>query len=275
MKIIKKFLSICGLAVFCLLICGISAAETVGNTADIHLPMGKGIYSAQLGDFITLNAGFDAELINERKFDSSDNVSTGQKLEGVYYMAKLSCTLFDRIQPYITAGISDLEMTWLAGADGAVKIEAGTAGAWGGGLKAYLWKFEGMGLKIFSTASFRITKSDSPRTVIVAGDTNNITEDRFHIYEKQATLGISKEFFIPGYEEASIVPYCGIAWSDTIARVKVVHNTNPINAGVDGNKDNIGLFLGADFIFVDNLSLNIEGRLIDQKSISAGFTALF
>lgn len=270
----KRLFFVFGVIIFCLFICEFSMAETVGNPADIHLPPGRGVYSAQLGDFITLNAGFDTEFLTEKNFDHANEGSTSPKLEGVYYMGRLSCTLFDRIQPYIKVGVADLEMSWKNGSS-LVKAEGGIAPSWGMGLKAYLWEFEGVGLKIFSTASFRSTKPDKIRSVNVGGTSGNITQKKFEIFERQATIGVSREFEIPGYQDASIVPYAGVAWSDTTARVRFTQGTNVVNSGAKGQDLNIGLFFGADFIVLDNFSLNAEIRLIDQTGGSLGLTALF
>lgn len=261
-------------AILCLGICGLSAAETIGNTADMHFPSGRGVYSAGLGDFISLNVGFDTEFLLEKEFAHDATVTSNPKLEGVFYSGKFALTLFNRIQPYIKVGMIDgLEMNW-SDVNGTMKMEAGTTPVWGGGIKAYLWEFEGMGLKIFSTASFRAAKPDSFRTVSVGGNTGNITNKKLQIFERQAAVGVSREFTVPGYENVSIVPYIGGVWSETSVRASITQGSNIINAGATGQKDNAGLFLGADFLFADNFSLNLEGRFIDQQAVSAGFTAL-
>lgn len=270
----KRLLVLFGVISFCFVACGLAVADVVGNPADIHLPSGKGVYSAQIGDFITLNAGFDTEFLIEKKFKHASEGSTDPELKGVYYAGKFGCTLFDKIQPYITVGVSDLKMSWKS-AGSNVDVEFGIAPAWGAGIKAYLWEFEGMGLKVFSTASFRSTKPDRIRSLSVGGLTGNVTAKKIEIFEKQATLGLSKEFPFPGFDNVSIVPYIGGIWSDTDARVKITQGTNILNSGATGPEENLGLFFGADFIMMDNLSLNAEVRLIDQKSASLGFTTVF
>lgn len=270
----KKSLIVCGVASFCIFIFGISFAETIGSPGDIHLPKGKGVYSVQMGDFISLNAGFDTEFLAKKKFEHDPDVTSKPELEGVYYMGKFGCTLFDRIQPYFKVGVSELEVRW-NDANGAVKMETSVAPSWGAGLKAYLWEFEGLGLKVLSTVSFRTTKADRIRTLSVGGTTGNLTNKKFEITERQVSLGLSKEISIPGFENTLIVPYAGGVWSETNARVSATQGTNIINSGIRGQDNNLGLFFGADFIFMDNLSLNVEGRFIDQQAASVGFTALF
>lgn len=270
----KRLLVVFGVISFGFVACGLAVADVIGNPADIHFPPGKGVYSAQMGDFITLSAGFDTEFLIEKKFKDKNEGSTDAKLEGVYYMGRFSCTLFDRIQPYVNLGVSDLQMSWKDGTEN-VKVEAGIAPSWGLGLKAYLWEFEGMGLRIFSTASFRSTKPDRLRSLSVGSRTGDKEKERFVILERQATVGLSKEFAIPGFEDVLIVPYIGGAWSETSVRVRLYKGGYPVNSGADGQKDNWGLFFGADFVMMDNLSLNAEVRLIDQKSASLGFTTVF
>ena len=271
----KKLLVLAGAVIFCLLISKLSFAEAVGNTADINFPAGKGIYSSQLSDFIKLNIGLDTDILIEKKFKYDSAVTTGApKLEGQYYTAKLSCTLFDRIQPYLKFGASNMEMDW-NDANGDIKVKAKSSLAYAVGLKAYLWQFEGLGLKVFSSASLRSTKPRVKSISINGSNTSNITESRFDVLDRQAAIGISREFKIPGFESVSLVPYIGAAYSSTTARVRVKQGTNVMNSGAEGQKDNWGLFLGTDFMVMDNLSLNVEGRFIDEKAVNLGFSALF
>ncbi len=270
----KKIIVCLWAVFFCIAGSGILYAETVGNSSDIHLPPGKGVYSAQLGDFITLQMGLDAEFLVEKNFKHKNEGATDPSLKGVFYMSKMSCTLFERVQPYVTLGYSDLEMTWKSAGESA-SVEAGLAPAWGAGIKAYLWEFEGLGIKIFSTASFRSTKPKKFRHATIAGRQGIIADKKFHIFERQASLGLSKEFCVPGFEEVSIVPYMGGVWSQTSARVIFSKGGYLVNSGASGQENNIGLFFGTDFVFMDNLSLNIEGRIIDEKAVSLGFIALF
>jgi len=268
----KKLLVVLGMTALSLFICKAVFAETVGNSIDINIPAGKGVYSSQLSDFITLNAGFDAEFLTERKFKYDSTYTTkAPELAGNYYMARVSSTLFNRVQPYVKFGYSDLEMSW-QDANGNVKVDADPAFAWGVGLKAYLWEFEGMGLKIFSTGSYRATEPSKVK-INTDGVTGSVTSKKFQVYEKQATLGMSKEIKLA--YNASLVPYAGVAWSDTTARVRVTQNSNVMNSGAKEPKDNLGVFFGTEFLFMDNFSLNLEARLIDQTAISTGFTALF
>lgn len=271
----KKALLIVGVAAICLFMSKAVFAETVGNPIDVNIPSGKGIYSSEMSDFISINVGFDTEILAERQFKYNSSVtSSAPELSGQYYMARVSCTLFNRIQPYVKVGYSDLEMKW-NDANGTVKVDADPGYAWAVGLKAYLWEFEGLGLKVFSTASYRATESSKIKVTTNTGS-GNITEKMFKVYEKQVTAGLSREFKI-GEEDngMSLIPYAGVAWSDTTARVRVTQNSNVMNSGAGDPKDNWGVFFGTEFLFMDNLSLNVEGRLIDQKAASVGLTALF
>lgn len=270
----KKALVIFGVVSFCLSVSGLSFAETIGNPADIHLPIGKGVYSSQMGDFITINAGFDADFLLDKKFKSADPTSSDIKMEGAYYMGRLSCTLADRIQPYIKFGMSDLEMEWKDGSN-LVKLSCGTSPTWGLGLKAYIWEVPHTGVKLFSTGSVLTTKPHKIDTFTAGGTNGNVTGKKIEILERQATIGVSKQISIPGFDNVIITPYGGAVWSETTARVRITQGTNIMNSGADGQEDNLGVFLGADFMFMDNLSLNLEGRFIDQDAISIGFTALF
>jgi len=230
---------------------------------------GPSVYSSELADFLKVNVGFDAEYIIGKEFNAVGQ-SSEVELEGTYYMVSLSAVLFDRLQPYIKLGMSDLEMSWMNGSEATTAEADEDAFAWAIGLKALLWEYEDWGLKLFTTGSFRYTDPN-----IKSAGNKDATKSKFNIIEKQATIGISKKFEVPSYEDISIIPYAGLAYSETTAHVRFSSGTEVFNAGADGQKDNIGIFIGTDFLYRDNFSFNLEGRLLDQEAISSGCTVMF
>jgi len=255
---------------FCLILGTTASAEPVGNSADVNFPPGRGIYSADMADYVKIGASFDVDYLLEKKFEASER-SSNIEMEGAWYMLKVSCTLFDRFQPYVAAGWSDLEMSWINGAEDITAEGDHDAGAWGFGLKMHIWEYEPIKLKIFASGSYR---ASNPDIRSVAGK-EGLSGKKFDIYEKQAAVGLSSEFPIPGYEEYSIAPYGGVVFSETIARVRFMSGSEIYNAGAEGQQDNIGFFVGADMLFVENLTFNVEARFIDQTAISTGCKVLF
>lgn len=266
------FLTMLGLCSFC-------GAETVGNAIDINIPPGRGVYSARLAEYVSINVGWDSELLwgkdlNDGKNISGTVTSTDVELEGMWHMARISCTLFDRFQPYFKMGISNLQMNWReAGED--IEAEADSAGAFGIGTKVLLMNFEdyNYNVKLTGSASLRRTDSDVQK---VSGKT--IYSSKFEIREWQAALGLSTKFEIPAYEDLAIIPYIGGVYSDTKTRVRFSAARGDgatYNPGGDGNVDNFGLFIGCDALIASRFSLNLEGRFIDQTAASIGFSTLF
>lgn len=84
-----------------------------------------------------------------------------------------------------------------------------------------------------------------------------------------------------------ITPYVGVKYSDLTADVKYSYSrsgynvststtttaylpfTRSVSAGLEADK-NFGVFVGADFDFTQNLSLNLEARLVDEQAVSLG-----
>lgn len=275
-----KKLLIGGLTFFTMLgLCNICLAETVGNPVDINIPSGEGVYSARLAEYVSVSIGYDTELLWGRDLNDGKDLSgtvrcTNVELEGAWHMARISCTFFERFQPYLKVGVANLDMKWNeAGED--VEAEANSDTAFGIGTKVLLMNFEdyNYNVKLTGSASCRTVDSDVGK---VSGKT--IYASKFEIREWQAALALSTKFEIPAYEELAIIPYIGGAYSDTKTRVRfsaASGDRSTYNPGGDGNKNNFGLFLGCDAQIANKFSLNLEGRFIDQTAASIGFTTLF
>jgi len=69
-------------------------------------------------------------------------------------MAKLGMTILNRIEPYVKVGTSNLETRWKHGGQ-AIEVDAKDAFAWGAGIKASIWDFKDLGLRLTGDVQYR------------------------------------------------------------------------------------------------------------------------
>ena len=79
--------------------------------------------------------------------------------------------------------------------------------------------------------------------------------------EVEFALVISKEI-------GDFVPYCGVKHS----KVEMEIPENSLTYQIDmENEDNLGVFVGFDFLIQETSSLNLEGRFLDEQAFSITF----
>ena len=274
-----KFVGVVIVGLFLALAGTTARADTVGNTIDIDMPAGPGIYSAQLSEFVKAGIDFNSEIVfgkdlNDGKNTAGTVTTNNVELDGYWHMARLHATFFERFQPYMLLGGSDLEMSWSEVNGEDILAEADTEFAWGFGARLCIIDWEEYGVKLTGFSSYRAT---APGIKEVSG--KNIPKDNFEIREWQAGGAISKKFEISGkYDTVTLVPYVGILYADTKTRVSFALENDgrySYNAGGDGNQDNVGVAIGVDAGLTDIFSVNAEARFGDQEALSLGASVLF
>lgn len=255
---------------------------TVGNSLDIDLPPQSALLRQQavnetLDEYeqaIKVKGAFDIELMFEKELNTTSEV-TGAEIKGQWYMAKLGIDIFNRVEPYIKIGLSDLEAKWRQNNSDDIKVEADKSFAWGGGLKGIILELENMGLRLTGDVQYRITDPDAG-DIMRAGTPISDTGADFRIEEWQAALVLSKKFELPLKRQSIyIVPYTGFTVSDSTADIKF---TDPANPAADytlfkGNNDSLyGFLIGCDIMPKLNSSFiySIELRLLSETALTLG-----
>jgi hypothetical protein len=194
--------------------------------------------------------------------------------------------MFDRVEPYVRFGSAHLKARWTDTGGGAqVAMDTSSGFAWGLGIKALVYEFKAPKIRLICDGSYRATELDPYKGYLDSHETA-ITKksSRFVIREWQAALLVSTETPLPdmfnGFEDLKgykLAPYAGIKYSDISGRLRMVTADtgtvyHPDNIKADKN---IGIVFGCDLVGDDYVSLNIEGRFIDETAISTGLAMLF
>lgn len=278
----KLYAFLIGIIVFMLWLTSFAYAITVGNPADLDLPPRSAMLKQQAVDqtldeyeeTVKLKAALDIEILFDKDLHTTSEVKNAQ-MKGEYYMLKLGTTLFNRVEPYIKLGSSNLEVSWRNEAQ-EVLVETDPGFAWGGGLKAVFWEFEDIGLRITGDAQYRYTDPEVSHCSLDGYGIGN-KGSTFEIEEWQASLLLSKKFEIPLKWNNSVylVPYTGVTFSDSNVDVRIVDqkNTAADYTLFKANNDSIyGFVAGLDILpsLKSSYIYNIEVMLGNESALSLG-----
>lgn len=264
------------------LVINISLAGTVGNTATVADPKGEGVFSLKKNRNFAIKVGVDTEFVFDRDLKASD-ASSAQFSEAQWYMGKIGCVLFNRVEPYVKFGYAHMVAKWNeVGAD--AKLESNTGFAWSLGSKVLVWDFEKPNLRLIADGYYRIADLNAEqgfydgRTLAIEPGSS-----RFFIREWQISLIAATDIEVSTMSKGSdflgvtrIVPYAGVKYSDISGRLRTIWqgNSNYNNPGKIESKHKFGIVAGCDFVGPNSISVNLEGRFIDETALTAGLQML-
>lgn len=212
----------------------------------------------------------EADFISERELDVSNE---SVEFEANFYEAKISYSVNNEINVYALLGsISDATVNEKTAGGNLYKYYFDTDFAWGLGASVLIHQFDN-GLRIGADSKYRVaevglTDIDIDGTKYGIADISNISGN----YEEwQFALGVAKEF----EGKIKFTPYAGLKYSDVKVQAKgtilgTAYETDNVNS-----KDTFGLYAGTEVAFTDNLSMEVEGRFIDETAVSAGISLRF
>ncbi len=259
----------------------ISFAGTVGNTATLEDPKGAGVFSLKKARNFAIKTGVDTEFVFDRDIKASAAVNS-EITTAQWYMGTISCVLFNRVEPYVKLGMAHMKLKWNEDGKNA-KVESDNGFAWSLGGKVLVWDFQKPNLRLVADGFYRVAELD-PETGSYDGATIEMDRgsSRFFIREWQISLiaatdidvtTMSKEADFLGVTR--IVPYAGVKYSDISGRLRMVWTSgNYNNPGQIRSDRKFGIVAGCDFIGPNSVSLNLEGRFLDETAITAGLQVL-
>jgi len=220
-----------------------------------------------------LSIGVMYDAVKERKMDVDDGEFELQALVG-----RIALSLLDRFNLYVDIGdASDMQLDYVVlGEKHSVKYDDDLMVGVGASAMIYQWD---NGLEVGANASYR-TADMSITNVILDGRTylpvelTNVTNTDYEEIQGAVELAWRTETFIP---------YAGLKFSEvelgsdyTIAPQQ--YNTSK-GAGSDKN---IGAFVGVTITpkleatpQSEQLSINVEGRFIDEEALNVGISYKF
>jgi len=252
----KKFLFLATLLTIMVSLTGLCQAAPAGDPADPVLLYGT--YPIK-GEALV-------DIVFERELDlSNDNA----KMEGQWYLAKASVNLIEKIDVYGLLGTAKLKLKdWTAS---NYDMESDYALAWGGGVKVLLYETEEYGdgiLRIGVDGNYRQYEPGIEKVEQSGTEISNVSEKEFEYREWGVGLGLS-------YTLDQLTPYVGVKYSDCETRMRLKFGNTDITKKTANSKEVVGVFVGADYLFAENIALNLEGRLIDETALNVGLKINF
>lgn len=234
--------------------------------------------------------GLETEYVFERNlksFSVSETIDSTYlsmkgkpELEMYREMLKISYGLFDNFDIYTKVGISDFKIkggidgTWIdksTGEEGllggGLTVNSKTALAYGGGIKGNLEL--GKNWLIGADAQYLRHKKKVLGQAVVYDISDPTESETFDLNGKITT----QEWHVAPYVArrlGNFTPYLGVKYSDLRMKLKYAEKgSDKFNA-----KDRVGVFLGTD-AKIGRFRLNLEGRFVDEKAVSAGVSYRF
>lgn len=230
-----------------------SYAAPVGNIASPAVEKGK----------FGIKAGAEADFVFSRELDVEDE---DVELEANFYTAKISYTLLDRLDIYAILGsLSGAEVTEKYGST-TLKYGVDDAFVWGAGLTVLAYEWDN-GFRVGIDGKYR-SSEPGISSINLNGTDYSLVDSEGSFKEWQFALAVSKQF-------GKFIPYAGVKYSDMELSAKGTISGTVYQTDKVGGKNLTGLFVGASFLPKDNISINIEGRFIDETAMNVGLSYKF
>ena len=280
-------------------------AATVGNMVDVlggsgmmalgieydriderDLKFDSGSFSLNVPSLGIMESGpllFPGESISNAKVDPSNRV-----------FAKFTVGVSSNVDVYVKAGAADAEGEFDINSPPdpveKIKTDLDTDFAWGVGAKACLWGCAGTGPRILADLQYLQYKPDTTLTVDGVDLATAQQQEFIAAGATTAAVSVDAETEIKEWQLALLAawtvnqwrPYVGVKYSDmeTDTDVKLNGQANgvPFTGDFDVQfeaDDNVGAFVGTDFIVNPTLSWAVEGRCVDETAFTIGLNWKF
>lgn len=252
----KRSLFCAAVLMFVLNLTNFTQAAPVGDPADPVLLIGA--YPVKAEGIVDFLFG--------RDFDLS---GANTEIKGQWYFGKVSISPIEKIDIYGLIGTADLKIdNWTTN---DYTLETDRALAWGGGATILLYETEEYGdgiLRLSLDGSYRQYEPGIEKVKKSGSEVTGILEKEFEYREWQVGVGVS-------YTLDSLTPYLGVKYSDCESKMRLHEPAANITKKTANSKDVVGVFVGVDYLFAENIALNLEGRLIDETALNVGMKINF
>jgi len=223
------------------------------------------------------NSKFGFILGAEVDLNSDRNMKHQAKdTEYFFYGGKAGVTIADKAFVYGLVGGAEADQKYKISSD-QVEWDTKTDLAWGVGGTAVIYEKDVQYadnkaiLRVGIDGKYRSSDLGVDKVKVndeIYNSTDaRLTEKKYNCDEWQVALGVSYQF-------DTFSPYAGVKYSDASGSAKAMVSGQSYQYDFNP-KSNFGIFAGLDVLAFDSLSVNLEGRFIDETAFSAGTTLRF
>lgn len=256
-----KFLILTLIMIFAV---SVAYAAPVGNPAT-PVMLKSGLLTKEEESQFGFVIGPEFDFVNDRNIK---NQVGDTKVR--FYGGKAGVVIADRAFVYGILGACQIEQEFTV-LGSKVEWETETEFAWGVGTTVLLYEttIDLMGngiLRLGVDGKFRYSNPDVEEitidgTVYKLSDAG-VSNVNLELKEWQVALGIS-------YQIDRFLPYIGVKYSDVDGEAKGTYSGTTYKENLKAD-DNIGIFVGTDILITDSMSVNVEGRFIDEQALTVG-----
>ncbi|MBI5614247.1 hypothetical protein HY947_04950 [Candidatus Gottesmanbacteria bacterium] len=233
--------------------CHRADAAPVGNIANPVLEKGEH----------GIKIGVDNDFVFKRELDVPDE---SVELEADFHSAKLSYTIAEKADVYVLLGMMNNAL--VSATDGSTEVlyDVDSSFTWGVGATLLAYETEG-GFRAGIDGKYR-SASPEVSKVTVDGTDYSLTDSEAEYSEWQVAFAVSQQM-------GKFAPYAGVKYSDIKTKAKATVSGTLYETEERGSKNTVGPFVGLSFLPNENISLNVEGRFVDEEAVSVSLAYKF
>jgi len=241
-------------------------AAPVGLTSEADATKAEWSYND-----VTASIGFIVDSL-ERSID----IDTGE-FEMSAYAARLGLNITERFNFYVDLGeAKDMELSCVIMGE-TIKYEFDDDFLWGIGGNALIYRWDN-GLEVGVNAAYRqadmtLSKAYVDSAQYDIADLTNVKDGEYQDYHVACELAWKTEH---------LIPYIGVRYSDIEVDGYFEEGGEAKNAQGENSSENIGAFVGVTITprfegspKSEQISINLEGRFIDEEAFSVGVNYKF
>lgn len=210
-----------------------------------------------------IKIGVDNDFVFKREFDVDE---ADVELEANFHTARISYTIAEKADVYVMLGMLSNAKVTEHNSSFDIIYDVDNAFTWGLGATLLAFETEG-GFRAGMDGKYRQTSPELSK-VTVDGVDYELDESEVEYGEWQVALAFSQQM-------GKFAPYAGVKYSDINTKAKATVSGTEYETEERGSKNTVGPFVGISFLPNDNLSLNVEGRFIDENAVSVSLAYKF
>ena len=234
-------------------------------------PVGNIAKPAMLKSAMNPDGDSEVGLLVEAGYNYREDDDGDAEVELTTFEGKLGVVLDDKYIIYGLLGSAKYEEEYTTlGSNLRVETEDTMLYGFGATLIFYETELENSTLRVGMDGKWRTVDFDIEKVVIngvsYSIPSGSVTALSLELTEWQFAVATSLEW-------QKLVPYIGVKYSNVEGTSSIT--ISGITYENTGDESDVGIFVGCDVLVTDSMSINVEGRFIDEEAITVGCAVRF
>lgn len=233
----------------------------------INLPTGiKGQEGLGLGNNLPagISAGFLYDHVDKRELNKDSGKVDFDMMGG-----KIILSVMNTFDIYTMLGATQNTEYKASDSGSDYVFSLGDNFMWGFGASAIIHEWKDAEIQIFGDGNYREARNIDVDSATVDGAPATLAGTISAKWQEwQVALGISKKF-------QYFIPYLGVKYSDVRASAQATVSGDAYDSGSVSSEGKVGPFIGVSIIPAKWLSVDVNGRFVDETAVSVATTIKF